>query len=308
MGPWRHGGWNRTDGDRLGNVHFGDKTARYYQKNVELPFFEHFLKDKGENKLPEATVFETGVNRWRQFDAWPPKDAQKKSLYLHAHGKLAFDPPVADGDENDEYVSDPSKPVPFTEAIDKGMTVDYMTDDQRFAARRPDVLAYQTDVLTEDVTLAGPILADLRVSTSGSDSDWVVKLIDVFPPNAGNYPSMRQGMHLGGYQMMVRSEVIRGRYRNSYEKPEPFVANEATKVALPLQDVLHTFQKGHRIMVQVQSTWFPLVDRNPQKYVPNIFLADAKDFVKATQRVYRNQKNPTRIEVGVIPAQSSGSE
>jgi putative CocE/NonD family hydrolase len=308
MGPWRHGGWNRTDGDRLGNVHFGDKTARYYQKNVELPFFEHFLKDMGENKLPEATVFETGVNRWRQFDAWPPKDAQKKSLYLHAHGKLAFDPPVADGDENDEYVSDPSKPVPFTEAIDKGMTVDYMTDDQRFAARRPDVLAYQTDVLTEDVTLAGPILADLRVSTSGTDSDWVVKLIDVFPPNAGNYPSMRQGMHLGGYQMMVRSEVIRGRYRNSYEKPEPFVANEPTKVALPLQDVLHTFQKGHRIMVQVQSTWFPLVDRNPQKYVPNIFMADANDFVKATQRVYRNNKNATRIEVGIIPTQSSGSE
>src|SRR5262245_61862722 len=163
MGPWRHGGWNRTDGDRLGNVHFGDKTARYYQNNVELPFFEHFLKDRGENKLPEATVFETGINRWRQFDVWPPKDVQKKSLYLHAHGKLTFDPPVADGDENDEYVSDPSKPVPFTEAIDKGMTVDYMTDDQRFAGRRPDVLAYQTDVLTEDVTLAGPILADLRV-------------------------------------------------------------------------------------------------------------------------------------------------
>jgi putative CocE/NonD family hydrolase len=308
MGPWRHGGWNRTDGDRLGNIHFGDKTARYYQKNIEFPFFEHFLKDKGENKFPEATVFETGANTWRQFDAWPPKNVQKKSLYFHADGKLAFDPPSAAGDEADEYVSDPSKPVPFTEAIDKGMTVEYMTEDQRFAARRPDVLAYQTDVLTEDVTLAGPILADLRVSTSGTDSDWVVKLIDVFPPDAKNYPSMRQGTALGGYQMMVRSEVIRGRYRNSYEKPTPFVANEPTKVALPLQDVLHTFQKGHRIMVQVQSTWFPLVDRNPQKYVPNIFLADAKDFVKATQRVYRNQKNPTRLEVGIIPVQGRGSE
>jgi putative CocE/NonD family hydrolase len=301
MGPWRHGGWNRTDGDRLGNIQFGDKTAAYFQKNIEFPFFEHFLKDKGENKLPEASVFETGANRWRQFDAWPPKNVQKKSLYFHANGKLAFDPPPADANENDEYVSDPAKPVPFNDVIDTRMTVEYMTDDQRFAARRPDVLAYQTDVLTEDVTLAGPLLADLRVATSETDSDWVVKLIDVFPPDAKNYPSMRQGVALGSYQMMVRSEVIRGRYRNSYEKPEPFIANEPTKVALPLQDVLHTFQKGHRIMVQVQSTWFPLVDRNPQKYVPNIFLADAKDFVKATQRVYRNQKNPTRIEVGVLP-------
>src|SRR5262249_34457395 len=214
-----------------------------------------------------------------------------------------FEPPAEEGDAHDEYVSDPNKPVPFTEVVNTQMTVEYMTDDQRFAARRPDVLVYQTNPLTEDITLAGPVPADLRVSTSGTDCDWVVKLVDVFPNNASNYPTMRQGVHLGGYQMMVRSEVIRGRYRNSYEKPEPFVANEPTKVALPLQDVLHTFRKGHRIMVQVQSTWFPLVDRNPQKYVPNIFLADEKDFVKATQRVYRNQKNPSRIEANVSPAQ-----
>jgi putative CocE/NonD family hydrolase len=302
MGPWRHGGWNRSPGDRLGNISFGDKTAEYYQKKFELPFFEHFLKDKGENKLGEATMFETGANRWRQFPEWPPKEVQKKSLYFHADGKLAFDPPTAETAEYDDYISDPKKPVPFTEVISPRMTVEYMTDDQRFAARRPDVLAYQTEPLTEDLTLAGPLLADLRVATSGTDSDWVVKLIDVFPNNATNYPSMRQGVMLAGYQMMVRSEVIRGRYRNSYEKPEPFVANEPTKVALKLQDVLHTFKKGHRIMVQVQSTWFPLVDRNPQKYVPNIFLADDKDFIKVTQRVYRCKLNPTRIEVGVLPA------
>ena len=302
MGPWRHGGWNRSDGDRLGNISFGDKTARYYQKNLEFAFFEHFLKDKGENKLREATMFETGANRWREFDKWPPATAAKKSLYFRDDGKLAFDPPSDNGDASDEYVSDPKKPVPFTEVIDTRMTVEYMTDDQRFASRRPDVLSYQTDMLTEDVTLAGPVLANLRVSTSGTDSDWVVKLIDVFPPNAKNYSNMRQGVQLGGYQMMVRSEIIRGRYRNSYEKPEPFIANEPTAVKFPLQDVLHTFQKGHRIMVQVQSTWFPLVDRNPQKYVPNIFLADEKDFTKATQRVYRNQKNPSRIEVNVLSA------
>ncbi len=304
MGPWRHGGWNRTDGDRLGNISFGDKTARHYQKNVEFPFFEHFLKDKGENQLPEATMFETGSNQWRQFAQWPPANTQKKSLYFHGNGKLSFEAPAAEGNDHDEYISDPSKPVPFTEVIDTRMTVEYMTDDQRFAGRRPDVLVYQTDVLTEDITLAGRILADLRVSTSGTDSDWVVKLIDVFPNDAKDYPNMRQGEHLGGYQMMVRSEVIRGRYRNSYEKPMPFVANQPTKVAFPLQDLLHTFKKGHRIMVQVQSTWFPLVDRNPQKYVPNIFLADEKDFIKATQRVYRNRQNASRLEVGVLTAAS----
>jgi putative CocE/NonD family hydrolase len=300
MGPWRHGGWNRTDGERLGNIHFGDKTALFYQKNIELPFFEHFLKDKGENKLPEAYVFETGANKWRTFDHWPPRNIETKQLYFRADGKLSFEPATADSEEYDEYISDPSKPVPFTEATDVNMTTEYMTDDQRFAARRTDVLAYQTDVLTEDVTLAGPLLADLRVATSGTDSDWVVKLIDVFPPNAKNYPSMATGKQMGGYEMMVRSEIIRGRYRNSYERPEPFVANQPTKISLELQDVLHTFQKGHRIMVQVQNTWFPLVDRNPQKYVPNIYLADAKDFIKATQRVYRCRKHPTKIEIGVL--------
>jgi hypothetical protein len=302
MGPWRHGGWSGRDGDRLGNISFGAKTAPWYQKNVELPFFEHFLKDKGDRRLPEALVFETGVNRWRHFDHWPPKGIQTKRLHFHPNGKLSFDPPKEEGEAHDEFISDPSKPVPFTETIATGMTVEYMTDDQRFAARRPDVLAYQTDVLKEDVTLAGPLLADLRVATTGTDADWVVKLIDVFPPDAPDYPKMTPGKRLGGYQMMVRSEVIRGRFRNSYEKPEPFVPNQVTPVRLELLDVLHTFAKGHRIMIQVQCTWFPLVDRNPQKYVDNIYLADEKDFINATQRVYRSKQQPTSVQVGVLPS------
>ncbi|TMQ35334.1 MAG: CocE/NonD family hydrolase [Planctomycetota bacterium] len=301
MGPWQHGGWSRSDGERLGNIHFGAKTGLFYQKDMELAFFDHFLRASGDPKLPEAYMFETGANRWRRFDHWPPKNLQKKTLYFHAGGRLSFNAPSEDSEAHDEYVSDPNKPVPFTEVIATGMTTEYMTDDQRFAARRPDVLTCETEPLKNDVTLAGPLLADLRVSTSGTDSDWIVKLIDVFPDDAQDYPNMRPGEHLGGYQMMVRSEVIRGRFRNSYEKPEPFTPNQATRVPLKLQDVLHTFAKGHRIMVQVQSTWFPLVDRNPQKYVDNIFLADEKDFVKATQRVYRNKQQPTSLQVGVLP-------
>jgi uncharacterized protein len=302
VGPWHHGGWSGRDGDRLGNIHFGTKTALQYQKKAELPFFNHFLKGKGENRLPEAFVFETGANRWREFEHWPPKNVQKKSLYLHAGGRLRFE---ASKEENghDEYISNPARPVPFSEAISTGMTTEYMTDDQRFAARRPDVLVYQTDVLTEDVTLAGPLNARLWVSTSGTDSDWVVKVIDVFPNDAKDPPELPRGKHLGGYQMMVRSEILRGRFRNSYEKPETFTPNEPTAVALELQDVLHTFAKGHRIMVQIQSTWFPLVDRNPQKFVENIFRADEKDFVKATQRVYRSRQQPSRVEVGVLSAE-----
>jgi uncharacterized protein len=302
MGPWRHGGWNRSDGDRLGNVHFGSKTGQYYRKNVELPFFEYYLKGKGESRLARATMFETGANRWRQFDQWPPKGIQEKHLYFRAGGRLAYEPPTEESETYDEYVSDPKKPVPSNEAIAIGMTTEYMTDDQRFAARRPDVLAYQTDVLKEPITLAGPLTADLRVSTSGTDADWIVKLIDVFPDNAEDTPGMAAGQHLGGYQMMVRSEVIRGRFRNSYEHPEPFEPNKVTKVCLPLQDVLHTFGKGHRIMIQVQSTWFPLVDRNPQKYVENVFLADDKDFVKATQRVHRSKQEATAVSIGVLAA------
>jgi putative CocE/NonD family hydrolase len=304
MGPWAHGAWSRA-GSKLGNISFGSDTAALFQKEIELPFFNHFLKGKGGHGLPEAYVFETGANRWRKFDHWPPANVQKKNLYVHAGGRLTFDPPDSGGEAFDEYVSDPAHPVPFTEAVAIGMTREYMTDDQRFGARRPDVLVYQTDVLDSDVTLAGPLLADLRVSTSGTDSDWVVKLIDVFPSDLKETGAA--GRPLGGYQMMVRSEVIRGRFRKSYERPEPFTPNQPTRVPLELQDVLHTFAKGHRIMIQIHSTWFPLVDRNPQKYVDNIFRAEETDFVKATQRVYRCKQQPTSLQVGFVPAKRTES-
>jgi putative CocE/NonD family hydrolase len=302
MGPWSHGGWAGKVGDRLGNVSFGAPTAPYFQAQIELPFFNYFLKGKGPDHVPEARVFETGVNRWREFDHWPPQGLVKKSLYFRGSRRLDPDPPADDDDAHDDYVSDPAHPVPYTETITTRMDPAYMTDDQRFASRRTDVLSYQTRALEKDVTLAGSLRADLWVSTSGTDADWVVKLIDVFPPDAKDFPGMAPGEHLGGYQMMVRSEVIRGRFRNSYAKPEPFVPRQPSRVKLELQDVLHTFQKGHRVMVQVCSTWFPLVDRNPQKYVPNIFEADAADFVPARQSVYRSRQHPTRLEVGVLPA------
>jgi uncharacterized protein len=287
MGPWAHGAWAGFSGSSLGSAKFGSDTSPFFQKEIELPFFNHFLKGKGQHGLPEAYMFETGANKWRKFDAWPPKETVKAKLFTHADGKLAFEPTKVK-DSFLEYVSDPNKPVPYTEAISIGMTREYMTDDQRYATMRPDVVVFQTGILQDDLTFAGPILADLKVSTSGTDSDWVVKVIDVFPEEAKSY------------HMMVRSEVIRGRFRNSYEKPEPFKANEPTTVKLPLQDVLHTFKKGHRVMIQVCSTWFPLVDRNPQKYVENIFFAQEKDFVRATQRIYCSPEHPTSIEVGIL--------
>ncbi|HEV8061288.1 MAG TPA: CocE/NonD family hydrolase [Gemmataceae bacterium] len=304
MGPWRHGGWAGGGGDRLGNVSFAGKTSDFFQKEIEFTFFQHFLNDKGPQDLPEAYVFETGANHWRKFDTWPPAKTEKKNLYVRAGGKLAFEAPADDDSSADAFVSDPAKPVPFTEAIAIGMTQEYMTDDQRFASHRPDVLTYQTDLLESDLTFAGPVLSDLRVSTNQGDADWVVKLIDVFPNGAKDHSDMTTGEHMGGYEMMVRSEVIRGRFRNGPDKPEPFVADQPTRVDLPLQDVLHTFQKGHRVMIQIQSTWFPLVDRNPQKYVPNIYQADDSDFVKATHKVYRSKTQPTHFEVGVLSGEA----
>ncbi len=303
MGPWAHGGWSRGDGENMGLVHFGSKTSEFYRENIQYPFFRHFLKDEGEMTLPEAYAFEVGPNRWRTFDHWPPKAMEPKSLYLRADGGLSFDAPAETGQAYDEYISDPAKPVPFTEAVARGMTRAYMTDDQRFAGRRPDVLVYQTEILDQDVSLVGPILADLWASTSGTASDWIVKLIDVFPPDTEDYEDTPRRTRMGGYQMMVRSESLRGRFRNSHEHPEPFVSNQPTKVPVPLQDVFHTFQKGHRIMVQIQSTWFPLIDRNPQSYVDNIYLADEEDFIKATQRIYRSRDMPSRLQVGILPAE-----
>lgn len=296
VGPWIHGGWASGDGDKLGEVPFGSKTGAFYRAEIEFPFFERHLKGKDLPRAAEATVFETGGNAWRTFDKWPPKGTEVRKLFLRESGKLAFDAPAKEtaGEGYDEYVSDPAKPVPFTEEITTRMNVEYMVDDQRFATRRTDVLSYQTEPLTEDIVLAGPIQVDLWASTSGTDSDFVVKLIDVFPDST-------EAAALPAYEMMVRSEVLRGRFRKSYEKPEPFESNKPTEMRFELLDVLHRFQKGHRLMVHVQSTWFPLVDRNPQQFIPNIFLAKAEDFRKATQRVYRSGEFSTSLELRVLP-------
>ena len=288
MGPWFHGGWSRGDGEGLGNVRFGSKTSVFYRENIELPFFNYYLKDKGALKLPEAYVFETGSNKWKTYEQWPPATARPENLYLGANGKLSFGA-TQEANTFDEYISDPARPVPFIENIAIGMTREYMVDDQRFAARRPDVLVYQTDVLTGDVTVAGPLTASLLVSTSGTDSDFVVKLIDVYPNDAPDNDPNPSGMKMGGYEMLVRGEPMRARFRKSFEKPEPMVPNKPDRIEYVMPDVNHTFMKGHRIMVQVQSTWFPLVDRNPQKFV-DIYKASDSDFQKATQRVYHSSR------------------
>lgn len=302
MGPWAHGAWSRSGGERLGDAEFGFKTAEYYRKHVEFPFFLHFLKDGPEPDLPEALVFETGANRWRRFDTWPPEATRPRKLYLREDGGLAFAAPEAEADASDEFISDPAKPVPYTMEISSGWTRKHMTEDQRFAGRRPDVLVYTTDVLEEDLTLAGPIQADLWVSTTGSDADWVVKLIDVYPNELPDTDDEEESNapDRGGQQTLVRAEVFRGRFRESYEIPKAFVPGEVSNVSFELQDVLHTFQRGHRMMVQIQSSWFPFVDRNPQTYVPNIFEATQDDFIKAFHRIHRTKQHASHIEIGVL--------
>ena len=290
-GPWCHGCWSRRDGASLGIVNFGSKTSTFYQEKIEFPFFMHFLKDKGEMNLPEAHVFETGSNVWKTYESWPPKGVESKSLYLHVNGKLSFDTPKGPVSAYDEYVSDPNKPAPFQRGIAIGMNYEYMTEDQRFSASRPDVLVYQGDVLSEDVTVAGELFADLYASTSGTDSDFIVKLIDVFPDSSTD--------PMDGYQMLVRGEPMRAKYRKSWSKPEPMRPNEVTRISFAMPDINHTFKKGHRIMIHVQSSWFPLVDRNPQKFM-NIYQAKDEDFQKATQRIYRSAKFPTHLKISVL--------
>ncbi|HWS99642.1 MAG TPA: CocE/NonD family hydrolase [Pyrinomonadaceae bacterium] len=304
MGPWCHGCWARTDGDQLGDIKFGTKTGEFYREKIELPFFECALKDRCGERLPEAYVFETGSNRWRKYDEWPPKKARETSLYLEAGGRLSFNPPAVAGAARgyDEYVSDPARPVPHINVINIGMTGDYMIQDQRFASRRPDVLVYQTAPLKSDLTIAGPVTASLFVSTSGTDSDFVVKLIDVFPDDAPDpEPNNTKLVHFGGYQMLVRGEPMRARFRNSFERPEAMVPNQPTKLEFVMPDASHTFLKGHRIMVQIQSTWFPLVDRNPQKFVDNINRARESDFQKATQRVHHGPRLRSAVRLMVLP-------
>ncbi|HEX5272881.1 MAG TPA: CocE/NonD family hydrolase [Gemmataceae bacterium] len=309
MGPWSHGQWSGPGGEALGNVRFNSKTSDFYREHIEFPFFEFHLKGKGENKHPEAWVFETGTNQWRKHDAWPPKTAEPRALYFQSGGGLSAAAPPAgkagagSGDTAptwDEYVSDPAKPVPFEDQIDIAMSREYMTADQRFAGRRTDVLVYQTPPLDDDTTIAGPIDVDLHVSTTGTDSDWVVKLIDVYPDDYPDPDPNPTRVRMGGYQQLVRGEVMRGKFRNSYSKPEPFEPNKPTRVKYRMNDVNHTFRPGHRIMVQVQSSWFPLCDRNPQTFV-DIYSAKESDFKKATQRVYRSRELPSKVTVLVMP-------
>jgi uncharacterized protein len=299
MGPWSHGGWGRQAGDKLGNLDFESKTGEYFRENIEFPFFMQTLKGKGHDKFPKAWMFETGKNEWRRFEVWPPRNAERRSLYLEARGKLSFSPSSGATEDFDEYISDPARPVPVTGEIGEGMPGDYMTYDQRFASRRTDVLTYQTEPLKHDVTIAGPVTPVLRASTSGTDSDFIVKLIDVYPNDAPDPVPNPQDVHLGGYQQMVRGEPFRGKFRDSMAQPEPFIPSQPAKIEFVMPDVLHDFRAGHRIMVQIQSSWFPMVDRNPQRF-EDIPTAKASDFQKAAERVYRGGKEGTRIDVLVI--------
>ncbi|MEQ1603769.1 MAG: CocE/NonD family hydrolase [Pyrinomonadaceae bacterium] len=307
VGPWDHGGWSRNDGDWLGTAYFGQKTGEYYRANLEVPFFNHFLKDKGDiSAIKEVNLFDTGSHEWRGLSDYEPTSSTDTSLYLTEKGGLSFRAP-ATAARYDEYVSDPSKPVPYTQKITQNYPRDFMTEDQRFASGRPDVLVYQTEVLTEDITVAGDIKPSLVVSSSGTDSDFVVKLIDVFPDDyrypANQRPPQNSAWSVffpGGYQMLLRGEPMPARFRNGFEKAVALTPNKPSKLAFTMPGVMHTFKKGHRIMVQIQSTWFPLVARNPQKFVPNYKLSTAADFQKATQRVYTGGKNTSAI---ILPIQ-----
>ena len=296
IGPWYHGQWASNDGTHLGNVQFDDNTSEWYQQNVEIPYFDYYLRGVGSvDKIAEASVFFSGENQWHTFDQWPAKNMQQKDLYLLPNGELGFvHTAIAPYTNYAEYVSDPAKPVPYNDGIHGYRTREYMTDDQRFASYRTDVLVYKSDTLKEDLTIGGPLVADLKVSISTTDADFVVKLIDVFPDNF-EYGATKKASRnnpedeyiMNGYQMLVRGEIMRGRFRNSFEKPEAFTPNKPTQVKFTLPDVAHTFKKGHRIMVQIQSSWFPLVDRNPQQFV-DIYHAKDSDFKKATIRIYNN--------------------
>jgi len=306
MGPWAHGSWTRNDGTELGNLRFNAKTALFFREKVEFPFFEQHLKGKADVKLAKAVVFESGTNRWRNFTAWPPEGSKQQAIYLLEYGKLGDTAPKATNGFA-EYLSDPAKPVPHVEKIDIQMGGEYMTADQRFASRRPDVLVFEGPELKEDVTVAGPIDVDIYVSTTGTDADFIVKLIDVFPadypdsvPDPKGPKVIAPQVKMGSYQMMVRGEVFRGRFRNSFEKPEAFKPGEPARIRFTLPDALHTFRPGHRMMVQVQSTWFPIVDRNPQKFV-DIYQAKPEDFQKATHRVYLTSEMPSKVSVRVLP-------
>jgi uncharacterized protein len=305
VGPWNHGGWSRGEGRKLGKIDFGSATAEHYRRNILTPFLAYYLKGKGSGDIPEALTFRTGTNEWKRHDTWPPKqDVVERKLYLQKDRGLGFEAPAATtADAYDSYTSDPANPVPYRTRpikLRSGWTT-WLVEDQRFVDHRPDVLTFVTEPLTDDVVVSGRVVANLFASTSGTDSDWIVKLIDVYPEKYQADPEM------GGFQLMIAGDVFRGRYLKSFEKPQPIPANSVQhyQIAFPAND--HAFKKGHRIMVQVQSTWFPVIDRNPQKFVPNIFLAKDTDFQTATQRVYRSGRYASHIAVPVIKAAATSS-
>lgn len=292
MGPWSHGLWAKGDAQNLGAINFDSKTGVFYRNKIEFEFFNHYLKGNTELELPEAYMFETGTNVWKAYKTWPPQEAEEKELIFFPSGKLAFSPEgLGSSNSFDEYTSDPAKPVPFTNSITTSMTKEYMVEDQRFAARRPDVLVYETEPLKEDVTMTGPLNAELFVSTSTDDADFIVKLIDVFPDQGAEVDNSAK---LGGYEMLVRGDVMRAKFRNSLEKPEPLTVNEVNEVKFQLCDINHTFKAGHRIMVQVQSSWFPLVDLNPQKFM-NIFSARKEDFQKSRIKIFHTARYQSKV-------------
>ncbi len=302
-GPWNHGGWARSDGSSLGKIKFDGNTSLHYREKIEAPWFAYWLKDRGQPVMTEAITFQTGANEWKRYDQWPPRNlTTDRKLYFQAQGKLSFEPPAPTGaNAFDSYVSDPANPVPYRPRpieptyYPRGSGWrDWLVEDQRFVHHRPDVLSWETETLTEDVTITGNVVAHLFASTTGSDSDWIVKLIDVYPED---YP---KDYRMGGYQLMVANDVFRGRFRESFEHPKPIVPNRVLAYAIDLHHIDHRFLKGHKLMVQVQSTWFPVIDRNPQKFVPNIFKARDEDYVAATQRIFRSKASPSHLQVPVV--------
>jgi putative CocE/NonD family hydrolase len=300
-GPWNHGGWAGGPGDRLGNISFDSATGPTFRKDIQARWFAYYLKGKGDGNFAEATTFQTGSNNWKTYNSWPPAEAVHQNLYFQANGKLSFNKPAdANTKAADSYVSDPAKPVPYrTRPIEQtygpgSRWRTWLTEDQRFVQNRPDVLSWETEVLTEDITVTGNLLAQLYAATTGSDADWIVKLIDVYP---AEYP---KDIKMGGYQFMIANDVFRGRFRNSFEHPQAITPNKVESYKIDLHSINHVFKKGHKIMVQVQSTWFPIIDRNPQTYVPNIFEARESDFKAATHKIYRTAQFPSHIELSVI--------
>ena len=298
MGPWTHGAWENNDWSKFGTHVFGSNTSQYFQDSLETTFFNFYLKDKGNFSAAEATVFETGSNQWKSYDVWPPKNMVGVQYFFNSNQQLSLQKPTGINSFN-QYISDPAKPVPYTNGIFSRRNNDYMAEDQRFVATRPDVILFETLPLTEDRTLSGSIQAELHASITGTDADFVIKLIDVFPDNEPNIPEAPKGLQMAGCQRLVRAEVMRGKFRNSYEKPEAFIPGKITAVKFGLNDVAHTFKKGHRIMVQVQSSWFPLVDMNPQKFM-RIPDATKKDFHKTTIRIYHDALHASSIVLPVL--------